>query len=173
MKPKFALLVAVVVALLIPVGFANADPSLADPTVIINKSLDPPCNAVACFDNTNSKANPLIVALVNGLLPPTSFDYTGPGPLTSFFIAFSGALPFEPFTCSSDIFQSCGFVNTVNTPFSQDVELFFTNGTLNPGDGITAQVAATPEPGTIALLLTGCLPLFLLARKRWAAGSIA
>lgn len=164
---KFLLAIAAAIGILIPAGFATADPVPFDPTVVVN-STDPTCGVdVICF-SSNSVSNPIIVSLVNGLLPAVQFEYanadgstTGLAPLSELFIALGGALPFEEFGCSSDIFASCSFINTFNTSLSSDVELKFFNGTLDPGAGLTVAVVV-PEPSSIVLMLTGFFSLVLI-----------
>lgn len=157
---KFLLAIAAAIGILIPAGFATADPVPFDPTVVVN-STDPTCGVdVICF-SANSVSSPIIVALVNGVLPAIQFKYTGTTPLTELFIALSDSLPFEEFGCTSNIFSSCDFISTVNTPLSADVELQFFNGTLDPGAGFTVAVVV-PEPSSIVLMLTGFFSLALM-----------
>lgn len=168
MKTLYALIIGL--GLIFSANVARADASPVDPTVIIN-GVDPSCSTsgVTCFA-TNSISNPIVMGLdSNGLLAPITFVYNGNSTLTELFVAFSDSLPFESFTCASNIFTSCGFVSTVGTPLSNDVELFFKGGELTSGEGFSVQVSPTPEPSAALLLLTGMLPIMIFGRNRWAA----
>ncbi|MHB8755135.1 MAG: PEP-CTERM sorting domain-containing protein [Candidatus Acidiferrales bacterium] len=172
MKTLYALMLGL--GLIFSASGARADAAPVDPTVIIN-GLDPSCttSGVTCF-SSNSVSNPVAMALdPNGLLSPTIFVYNGTSNLDELFVIFSNPMPFEDFTCQSDIFSSCGFVSTVGTSLSDDVELFFKGGVLTPGEGFTVQVTPTPEPSALILLLTGMLPIMIFGGKRWAANHSA
>lgn len=158
MKLRYLLLIAIV--LVVPAQFASASP--VDPTVIINRV----SIGDAITFSSNSITNPLVIMLNSqGLLPSTDLDYTGPAQ-QNLFIALAGSLPFEAFDCGkSNVFTGgCKFISTVGTTFSNDVEIEFL-GPLEPGF-FTIEVDATPEPGTIVLLLTGGVLLIGLGR-RW------
>jgi len=152
-------LLLIAIALIVPAGVANATPT-GDPSVIINRV----STGDAITFSSNSLTNPLVITLnSHGLLPTEDLDYTGSAQ-NNFFIALAGSLPFEQFSCQSNVFTGCDFISTVNTQFSNDVELEFL-GPLNPGM-FTIEVTSTPEPGTIVLLLTGGVLLIGLGR-RW------
>ncbi|HEV2420280.1 MAG TPA: PEP-CTERM sorting domain-containing protein [Candidatus Acidoferrales bacterium] len=157
MKLRYLLLVAF--ALIVPAQFANASP--VDPTIIVNRLV----GGDALTFSSNSITNPLVITLNSqGLLPTEDLDYTGPA-TTNLFIALADSLPFEAFDCGpSNIFTGCKFISTVGTPFSNDVEIELL-GPLDPGY-FSIEVTATPEPGTIVLLLTGGVLLVGLGR-RW------
>lgn len=156
MKLRYLLLVAF--ALIVPTQFASASP--VDPTIIVNKLI----GGDAITFSMNSISDPLVIALNSqGLLPTVDLDYTGPAQ-QNLFIALSGSLPFEAFDCGpSNVFSGCKFISTVNTQFSNDVEIELL-GPLTPGF-FSVEVTATPEPGTIILLATGGLLLIGLGRK--------
>ncbi|MGH9864266.1 MAG: PEP-CTERM sorting domain-containing protein [Candidatus Acidiferrales bacterium] len=170
MKLRYALLIAL--ALMFSAGLAKAGP--VDPTVIIDDPPTPPnCQQVTCFSG-----NTIVLDLLNGFLPKTGFAYTGSSTLTTLFVVLDDVLPGEVFTCSSNIFLGpCKIGNTQGAndddqgqeidDDEDSIEISFTGGSLKTNDGITAQVSPTPEPGTMVLLLSGVLPLFLIGRKRW------
>lgn len=156
MKLRYLLLIAI--AVIIPAQFASA--SSADPTVIVNRCND--CDAV--MFSSNSALDPLVVTLNSqGLFPSETFEYTGTKTLTELFVELVGATTGEQFFCKSDIFTGpCGsFV----TGLSDADGLIFTGGSLTHDELFTLEVA-TPEPGTIVLLLTGGVLLIGLGR-RW------
>lgn len=156
MKLRFALLVAA--ALIIPAGFANADPVGNDPSVIINHS-----STDATIFSKNSVTDPLVITLNSqGLAPVESFEYIGTKSLNKLYVQLDGALQLEQFDCVSNIFSGCGSFNTGN---NNDVGLIFEDGTLSHDETFTVAVA-TPEPGTIALVLTGGALLMGFGR-RW------
>ena len=160
---KFAAL-AFLLGLAFSANAAFADPvpvNPMDPTVIINKT-DPP---MFISFSKDTKTDPLTINLVDGILPMTTYKWEGGSPLTTFYVALSDSLPFEPFDCSSNIFKKCEFISTVGTPLSNDVEFeFFGGGSISPQESFTVAVA-TPEPGTIVLLATGVLLIGL--GRRW------
>lgn len=157
MKLRYLLFVAF--ALLALSQFASASP--VDPTIIVNKLT----GGDALTFSSNSISSPLVIALSSqGLLPTEDLDYTGPAQ-QNLFIALAGSLPFEAFDCGpSNVFTGCKFISTVGTNFSNDVEIELL-GPLTPGF-FSIEVTATPEPGTIVLLLTGGVLLIGLGRRR-------
>lgn len=178
---RAVLAIAALVGGLIPVGFAKADSTPIDPTVVIN-STDPTCttSGVTCFFSMNGVAA-IELDLVNGLLPPTEFEYGGDlidpvNTLSKLFVVLDGIAPGLSYTCSSNIFSNCSQVTLSLVPswdcgsdWGSELNNFlvfeFTGGSLSSGGGIEASVT-TPEPGTMLLLLTGVVPLFLFGRRR-------
>lgn len=160
MKLRYLLLFAL--ALIVPIGHANASP--VDPSVIITKcKTTSGCDAITF--SMNSVTDPLVITLNSqGLLPTEVLDYTGPTK-TDLYIALADSLPYEDFDCPiTNAFRGCDTVSTVGTPFSDDVELKLL-GPLLPGL-YTIEVTATPEPSAMLLLLTGGALLIGLGR-RW------
>ncbi len=154
MKLRYALLIAL--ACLVAAPFAQASP--VDPSIILNKK-----GGDATVFSKNSVTDPLVITLNSqGLLPTEYLDYTGPTQ-QNLYIALAGSLPFEQFDCVSNIFTGFDAVSTVGTPFSDDVELEFL-GTLQAGT-YSIEIASTPEPATIFLLLTGGAMLIGFGRK--------
>jgi hypothetical protein len=166
MKLRYLLLFAM--ALIIPAGYANAGP--IDPSVIINKCHS--CDAISF--TKNSVSNPIVLDLVNGVLPPITYEWEGKSPLTVLYVALADPLPYEVFTCASDIFKKCEFVSTVGTVLNSDDEFEFYDGSLAVGGTFTAQVAPAPEPSTMLMLFIDGLALIGLQivykwRKRESA----
>ena len=175
MKLRYALLVAAAAALLIPAGFASADP-VGDPSVIINRSPKDATPFTGSFNVTLDSDGGAEVTFENAL----SVDITG------LIVQFQVPLPTGVNTCSSTIFKTCGVQDiSFNTKTGFLTEDFvFSGGSIptedsgldpffsfaaagfvgaNPNVNISLP---TPEPGTIALLLTGGLLMFGLGR-RW------
>ena len=167
MKLRCALLF--VLAVMVCAGRAKAGP--VDPTIIIN---DPiltapsgcPANAL-CLFGLPWLPPTIVLQLVNGFFPLTSFQYTGPTTNT-FLVVLDEVLPGETFTCASNIFLSCSVVSNFDwLDFDDDgVVLAFTNGTLRSGTTVSAAVSA-PEPTLMCQLLLGVLPLLFFGRKYW------
>jgi hypothetical protein len=156
-KLRYLLLFAL--ALTIPAGFVHANP--VDPSVIINKT-----SSDATTFSMNSVNDPLVIMLNSqGLASLQSFEYIGTAPLTKLFVELDGTLPLEQFDCVSNIFTECG---SFSTGVGDEVGLIFEDGTLSQNEMFTVEVA-TPEPGTMVLLLTGALPLIGFGRRRWSA----
>jgi PEP-CTERM motif len=158
---KSALSLILVLALVgCAASVARAD-GTGDPTVIINKIAGPPPSdcpeGFTCF-TTNSQSNPLFLPGDNSV---TDFLYEGTTDLSELFVEF----PFvsgEVYTCSSDIFASCGTVEPAVFQ-STDIEFEFSNGTLAPGDAFAAIV--TPEPGAWLLFGIGFMMFCALWRR--------
>jgi hypothetical protein len=107
------------------------------------------------------------------------------------------ALGAAAFSCGTNVFDECNV--TVVSPLGSDPpagteDLLITfddyadnsggcvgvvadastcTGVIPEGEGFTVSLTATPEPSTIALLLCGLVPLFLIGRKRWTNASAA
>lgn len=105
------------------------------------------------------------------------------------------ALGAAAFSCGTNVFDECNV--TVVSPLGSDPpegteDLLITyddyadnsggctgmgvstcTGVIPEGEGFTVSLSATPEPSTIALLLCGLVPLFLIGRKRWINASAA
>jgi len=171
MKLRYALLIAL--AFMLSAGLAKADP--VDPTVIINDppALDVssrcPANAI-CLFGLPGVTPTIVLQLVNGFLPPISFQYTGPTTST-FFVVLDDVLPGETFTCASN-FLSCSLVSTNIDILDGDSVMFAFTGTLNKDTTLTAAVS-TPEPSLISQLLIGIVPLLFFGRKYWAVDRAA
>lgn len=92
MKLRCTLLL--VLALTLFAGIANADP--VDPSVIINDPLtlvSPGCPANAtCLFGLPLLPPTIVLQLVNGFFPATSFTYTGPDTNT-FYVVLDDVLP--------------------------------------------------------------------------------
>lgn len=156
------------IVLLIPAGLTYANP--VDPSVIINRGGDP-----TSF-STNSITDPLVIDLNSqGLAAPQSFQYTGTATLTELFVVLDEVIPGEQFFCQSDIFTGpCGsFIPAAGADGDKDeLGLIFTLGTGGTGlmqNDVFSVAVATPEPGTMILLLTGALPLIGFGRRRLSA----
>lgn len=167
MKLRYIRLIAAAAMLLIPVGFANADP-VGDPSVIINRATDA-TPFTGSFTVTLDNDGGADVTFTNAL----SFDITG------LVIQFQVPLPTGVNTCSSDIFSICGVQDIA---FSSTTDLLtedfvFSGGSITPGENFSFAAAGfvganpnvnislpTPEEGTLVLLLTGGL-LIGLSRK--------
>lgn len=201
MKLRCALLTALVLALLIPAGFAHASAVSGDPSVIINRSADP--------SGCGGSGQPICYSggvLSLSFSPSTTgfdFEYVGTTALTSMTIEFQGTVG-DSYSCSTDIFYSCSTINTG----SSLVEFLFSGGTggsmpcqnngstggqclgeIQPptsngatffgidGTGFTqpttVTVSPTPEPATFVLLFTGLGPLIGFGRRRWLANRTA
>lgn len=170
MKPRYAVLILAAVALLIPAGLANADP-VGDPSVIINRSPSDATPFTGSFNVTLDDDGGADVVFQNAL----SFD------ITELIIQFQVPLPTGVNTCSSDIFASCG-VQDISFNSKTDLlteDFVFSGGSIGQGEMFSFAAAGfvganpnvnislpTPEPGTIALLLTGGLLMIGIAR-RW------
>jgi hypothetical protein len=167
-KLRYLCLFALV--LMIPAGFANANP--VDPSVIINRTPLDATPFTGMFDVTLGGDGGADVIFENAL----SFD------ITTLTVQFQVPLPTGVNTCSSDIFSSCGVeAISFNSQTSLLTEDFvFSDGTITPGELFSFSAAGfiganpnvvvsstTPEPGTIVLLLTGALPLIGFGRRRW------
>jgi hypothetical protein len=166
MKLRCAMLVAF--ALLIPAGFASASP--IDPSVIINKFPVDATPFTGSFQVTLDSDGGANVIFENAL----DID------ITELIVQFQVPLPTGLNTCSSDIFSTCG-VESVAFNSRTDLlteDFVFTGGSISPdqtfsfaADGFiganpNVNITTTPEPGTIALLLTGGALLIGLGR-RW------
>ena len=160
MKLRHLLLFALV--LLIPAGLTYANP--VDPSVIINRA-----GGDLVKFSMNSMADPLVIDLNNhGLTTsPDFFQYTGTATLTELFVVLDEVIPGETFSCKSNIFTGdCeSFIPMPGVGTDGDHDELGFEFTLGPGgiglmqnDVFSVQVA-TPEPGTIILLLTGAIPL--------------
>ena len=181
-----ALLASVaLVAALIPVGFAKADSTPLDPTVVINKTGDPTCtidsgdSGLNCFSSI-AGIGAFEIDLVNGLLPAVQYTYAGPlfsmdtTPLNTLFVILDGVNPSEQYTCASD-FSTCSLVASSSLPFwlrsledGSNFDVFeFTNFTSSFSTGAGFDVSVTTsEPGTMLLFLTGLVPLGLFRRSK-------
>lgn len=168
MKLRYILPIAMAAMLLIPVGFANADP-VGDPSVIINHSPSDATPFTGSFNVTLDDDGGANVVFENAL----SIN------ITELIVQFQVPLPTGVNTCSSDIFASCGVQDIA---FNSKTDLLtedfvFTGGSISPDQDFSFAAAGfvganpnvtislpTPESGTIVLLLTGGL-LMGLSRK--------
>lgn len=161
--------------LAVAAGAAYASPD-ADPSVIINKTMNSGSGGSDPVFSTNSSTDPIVVDLTNGLSGQIQFDFeptvTDPQSLTSLYVQLNGALPGEVFFCAGDVFTGpCGSFVPVQSliPEGEQADgLVFTQGNANEmitaGEEITVEVSA-PEPQSWIMLVASLLVLLGLALK--------
>jgi hypothetical protein len=170
MKLRCVLLIAATAALLVPAGFATADP-VGDPSVIINRLASDATPFTGSFNVTLDDDGGADVVFENAL----SVDITG------LILQFEVPLPTGINTCSSNVFANCGVRNVAfnSTTDLLTEDFVFTGGSIGPDEDFSFAAAGftgaspevkislpTPEPGTIVLLLTGGL-LMIGSSRKW------
>jgi len=146
---------------------------LTDPTVTINKKLDPLCNAdgstpanvdYVCF-STNSQDDPLTVptgTIVNYVW--SGLDPDPDGGLDEIWVEVLPTAPGQIYSCiPGDIFAQCA--GPVGSADKGGAEFVFFDGTLTANQEVSV---AAPEPKGLLMLMAGLIPLFAF-RKRIAA----